>query len=160
MALSERHYCNCLPMGMLNSVIQPLQKIQNVAARLIVLKMAPLHHHSAFLLEKLLWLPILECIMYKVTCMCFSAINCSGPVNFSELLLVCTLSHMLCSSSDSCMLKIQQYKHKTPGFHTFSPIRPHIWNSLQQEPGHYSTLSSFKTKLKSFLFSQYFHSNL
>ena len=31
------------------------------------------------LLEKLHWLPISECIKYKVTCMCFSAINGSGP---------------------------------------------------------------------------------
>ena len=33
------------------------------------------HHHSTPLLEKLHWLPISERIKYKVTCMCFSAIN-------------------------------------------------------------------------------------
>ena len=37
-------YCNCLFMGTPNSVIQPLQKIQNCAARLVLL--APCHHHS------------------------------------------------------------------------------------------------------------------
>ena len=60
-----------------NSVIQPLQKIQNFAARLVLL--APRHHHSPPLLEKLHWLPISESIKYKVACMCFSAINGSGP---------------------------------------------------------------------------------
>ena len=63
------HVCVCLLMGTPNSVIQSLQKIQNVAARLVLL--APRHHHSTPLLEKLHWLPILERIKYKVACMCF-----------------------------------------------------------------------------------------
>ena len=37
-------------MGTPNYVIQPLQKIQNFAARLVLL--APRHHHSTPLLEK------------------------------------------------------------------------------------------------------------
>ena len=49
--LSQLDYCNCLLMGTPNSVIQPLQKIQNFAARLVLL--APRHHHATPLLEKL-----------------------------------------------------------------------------------------------------------
>ena len=41
---SRLDYCNCLLMGTPNSVIQPLQKIQNFAARLVLL--TPRHHHS------------------------------------------------------------------------------------------------------------------
>ena len=63
------------------------------------------------------------------------------------------------SSSDTSMLKIQQYKHKTHGFRTFSCFGPHIWNSLPQDLRHCSALSSVKAKLKTFLFSQYFHPN-
>ena len=40
--LSRPDYCNCLLMGTPSSVIQPLQKIQNFAARLVLL--APRHH--------------------------------------------------------------------------------------------------------------------
>ena len=61
--LSQLNYCNCLLMGTPNSVIQPLQKIQNFAARLVVL--APCHQHSTPLLEKLHWLPISGCINIK-----------------------------------------------------------------------------------------------
>ena len=75
--LSWLDYCNCLLLGTPNSVIQPVQKIQNFAARLVLL--APRHHHSTPLTEKLHWLPISEHIKYKVACMCFSAINGSGP---------------------------------------------------------------------------------
>ena len=93
-------------MGTPNSVIQTLQKIQNFAARHVLL--APLHHHSTPLLEKLHWLPISERIKYKVACICFSAINGFGHAYLSELLHVYTLSRTLLSSSDNRMLKIQQ----------------------------------------------------
>ena len=112
--LSRLDYCNCLLMGTPNSVIQPLQKIQNFAARLVLL--APRHHHSTPVLEKLHWLPISERIKYKVACMCFSAINGSGPAYLSELLHVYTPSRTLRSSSNTCMLEIQRYKRKTHGF--------------------------------------------
>ena len=97
--------------------------------------------------------------LLTVACMCFSAINGSGPAYLSELLHVYTPSRTLRSSSDTCMLEIQQYKRKTHGFRTFSCFGPHIWNSLPHDLRHCSTLSSFKAKLKTFLFSQYFHPN-
>ena len=49
--LSRLDYCTCLPMGKLNSAIQPLQKILNFAATLVLL--APRHQHSTLLQEKL-----------------------------------------------------------------------------------------------------------
>ena len=57
------------------------------------------------------------------------------------------------SSSDTHMLEIQQYKRKTHGFRTCSCFGPHIWNSLPQDLRHCATQSSFKAKLKTFLFS-------
>ena len=149
--LSRLDYCNCLLMGTSNSVVQPLQKIQNFAARLVLL--APCHHHLTPLLEKLHWLPISERINYKVACMCFSAISGCGPAYLSELLHVYTPSRTLHPSSDTRMLEIQQYKR------TFSCFGLHIWNSLPENLRHCSILSSFKAKLKTFLFSQCFHPN-
>ena len=97
---------------------------------------------------------------YKVACMCFSAVSGSGPAYHSELLQVYTPSRTLRSFPDTRMLEIQQYKRKTHGFRAFSCFGPHIWNSLPQDLRHCSTLSSFKAKLKTFLFSQYFHPNI
>ena len=98
-------------------------------------------------------------VFLRVCSQCFSAITGSGPAYFSELLHVYTPYRTLRSSSDTRMLEIQQYKRKTHGFRTFSYFGPHIWNSLPQDLRHCSTLSSFKAKLKTFLFSQYFHPN-
>ena len=99
--LSRLDYCNCLLMGTPNSVIQPLQKIQNFAARLVLL--APRHHHATPLLEKLHWLPISERIKYKVACMCFGAINGSGPAYLSELLGI-----------DERMINVHHYYYYKP----------------------------------------------
>ena len=114
-------------MGAPNSVIELLQKIQNFAARLVLL--APRHQHSTPLLEKLHWLPISERINYKVACTCFSvcvSVCGSGPAYLSELLHVYTPSRTLRSSSDTRMLKIQQYKRKSHGFRAFPCFGPHI----------------------------------
>ena len=92
--LCRLDYCNCLLMGTPNSDIRPLQKIQNVAARPVLL--AARHHHSTPLLEKLHWLPISERLKYTVV-----------------VLVLLTPSRALRSSSDTRMLKIQQYKRKT-----------------------------------------------
>ena len=59
--LSWLDYCNCLLVGTPNSVIQPLQKIQSFAARLVLL--APRHHHSTSLLEKLRQIIFVKCLM-------------------------------------------------------------------------------------------------
>ena len=91
--LSRLDYCNCLLIGTPNSVIQPLQKIQNFAARLVLL--APRHQHSTPLLEKLHWLPVSERIKYKVACICFNAINGSSPAYLSELPHVYTLLRLV-----------------------------------------------------------------
>ena len=158
--LSWLDYLSCLLMCEPNSVIQPLQHVQNFAARLIL--MAPRHHHSTPLVKKLHWLPISERIKYRVACMCFHVINGSCHTYLSELLHIYTPSSsdscMRCSS-DSCMLRIPQYKHKTHGFRTFAYFGPYVWNSLPQGIRQCSTLPSFKMKLKTFLFSQYFRSS-
>ena len=73
-------------------------------------------HHSG---KKLHLFPMSEHIKYKVACMCYSAINGSGLAYLSELLHVYTPSCTLHSYSDTRMLKILQYKHKTHSFCAF-----------------------------------------
>ena len=120
--LSRLDYCSCLLVGTLNSVIKPL-----FAARLFSWHPATTTH-----LEKLHWVPISERITYKVACMCFSSMNGSGPAYLSELLHVYTPSRTLHYSSDTRMLKIQQYERKSHGFRAVSCFGPHIWSSLHK----------------------------
>ena len=93
--------------------------------------------------------------MCHLLCMCFSAINGSGPAYLSELLHVYTPSRTLRSSSDTRMLKIQQYKRKTimafaPSLALDTTFGIHPDKTLFRLC---STLSSFKTIVKTYLFS-------
>ena len=141
-------------MGTLNSVIQPMQKVQNTAARLII--RAPRHQNCTPLLQQFHWLRISERIKYKTAYMCYNAITGSAPTYLSKLLRLYSPSRSLRSSSDTRMLKIQRFNRKTHGFRTFSHFGPHIWNNLPQGIRHSATLSSFKSHFKTFLFSEYF----
>ena len=106
-------------MGTPNSEIQPMQKVQNTAARLIL--RAPLHQNCAPLLQQLHWLPISERIKYKTACMCYNAIIGSAPSYLSELLHLYSPSRSLRSSSD---LKSNASTAKLMAFalsHTLAP---------------------------------------
>ena len=126
--LSRLDYCNCLLMGTPDSVIQPLQKIQNFSARLVLL--VPRHHHSTPLLEKLHWRPISESIKYKVACMCFSAISGSGPAYLSELLHVFTPSRTLRSSSDTACWKSNNTNARLMAFAPSLALDPTLLNPI------------------------------
>ena len=86
--------------------------------------------------------------------MCYNA--GSAPSDLSELLHLYSPSRSLHSLSDTGMLKIQRFNRKTHGFHTFSHFGPNIGNNLPQDTRRSATLSSFKSQLKTFLFSEYF----
>ena len=89
--------------------------------------------------------------------MCFSAINGADPAYLSELLQVYAPSHTLHSSSDTRMLKIQQYKWRLVAFAPSLALDPtfgiHYKIDAAQPP------TSFKAKLKTFLLSQDFRPN-
>ena len=131
-----------------------MQIVQNTAARLIL--RAPRYQNCTPLLQQLHWLPVSERIKYKTACMCYSAITGSAPSYLSELLQLYSPSRSLRSSPHARMLKIQRFSHKTHRFRTFSNFNPNIWNNLPQDIRHSATRSSFKSQLKTFLFSEYF----
>ena len=122
--LSRLDYYNSLLMGTPNCVIQPMQKVQNTAACLIL--RAPCHQNCTPLLQQLRWLPISERIKYKTACMCYNAITGSAPSYLSELLHLYSPSRSLRSLSDTRVLKIQCFNRKTHGIRTFSHFGPHI----------------------------------
>ena len=141
-------------MGTPSSVIQPMQKVQNTAACLILRAARPRHQNRTPLLQQLHWLPISERIKYKTACMCYNAITGSAPSYLSELLNLYSPSRSLRSSSDTRMLKLQCFNRKTHGIRTFSPhtLDPTSGTIFSKRSGTL-LLSSFKSKLKTFLFS-------
>ena len=151
--LSRFDCSNCLLMGTPNSVIQPLQKIQNVAARLIL--SAPRHHHSTSLLENctgfsfqnvLSRLNVFQC--YKWGFFLLASLKCYiSTLHLVYYALVLTLA---CWKSNNTNTRLMAFSPSLALDPTFG-IHSHKTAN--------TTLSSFKAKLKIFHFSQYFRPN-
>ena len=83
------------------------------------------------------WLPVCQRIDFKTLLLVYEALNGSGTKCFSDLL--------------------PRYESTKPGEAAFSYYAPHIWNKLPENCTSASTLTSFKSRLKTFLYTTAFH---
>ena len=150
--LSRLDFCNSHLMGTPNSIIQPLQTLQNSAARLVFRSQRT--QHCTPLLRMLHWLPVTERIRFKVCCLCFKMVTGSAPVYLSKLLHVYTPSRTPRSSSDTRLFAINRYKRKQHGFRRFAHYMARTREMTCHRTSDTVTISSFKTRLKTHLFSQ------
>ena len=150
--LSRMDYCNSLLVGLPKYLTDRLQRIQNNAARLIC--RASKFDHVSPLLRSLHWLPVSDRIDYKLLTLTFPAVSGSGPEYLSELIHAYIPTRQLRSSSDTRLLKIPYVRTKTYGERSFSFQAPTKWNRLPYNLRHTDSLPSFKSGLKTHLFSQ------
>ena len=148
LVLSRIDYCNSL-FGW--SLVGKLQGVQNSAVQLVVCALP--HVHSTPILRHLHWLPVRSRIPYKTACLCFNAIISSTPAYFSDFLHLYSPSRPLRSSADTRLLKIPLYKCKTKGDRAFSYCGPSVWNSLPLHIRNATTIDTFKSALKAYLFN-------
>ena len=154
LVLSRLDYGNCLLAGVPECLLHKLKKIQNASARLIL--KSSRQEHTKPLLKSLHWLPISDRITYKLSCMCYNSVTASTPQYLADLLQIYTPSRTLRSTTDTRKLKIPLFKKKYSGQRSFSYQGPVTWNNLPFSIRHTQTYSSFKSQLKTHLFSQTF----
>ena len=84
LVLSRIDYCNALMMGLAEYQINKLQRIQNMACRVIcsVRKYESISNH----LKDLHWLHIWECIAYKICILTFKCFRNTTPEYLTELI--------------------------------------------------------------------------
>jgi hypothetical protein len=153
---ADSDYCNSLLAGCPKYLLSKLQKVQNNAARLIL--RIPRSAHVTPSLHSLHWLPVDSRIEYKLSLLCFKIISDQAPVYLSDLLHLYTPSRQLRSSADTRVFKIPSFRTKSSGQRSFSYQAPTTWNQLPVSVRHASSVSSFKSSLKTYLFSQTFSS--
>ena len=152
--LSRIDYCNSLLVGLPNSLLQQLQKIQNSAARLIC--HVPARENITPALYSLHWLPVSLRIQYKIATICFHIINNTAPPYLCDLLQLYSPSRELRSAADNRIFRIPSTHKKTKGDRAFSYAGPVIWNNLPFSVRHAEDSVSFKAQLKTYLFSTHF----
>ena len=150
--LSRLDYCNATLAGLPATHIARLQRIQNNAARLVLQKSK--RQHVTPLLKQLHWLPIQTRIDYKLATLAFRHFDGSLPQYLSlQGWIYINRPDRLRSSNDR-LLRVPRWKLKSFGYRSFSYQGPVVWNSLPIDLKLSSSLSSFKSRLKTHLFKK------
>ena len=149
--LSKLHYCNSLLLGIPKYNIAKLQRIQNMAYRMIF--QLPKHSSINTYLAKLHWLKIQECITYKVATIMYKCIHNTAPAYLTEM-VISKLPHTRNLRSTQRGL-LYMTKSRTEFVHSgsFRSMGPHIWNTLPANVKDSNNIAVFKSKLKTHLFS-------
>ena len=140
--------CNSLLIG------SPSSLIQNCAARLVTGQ--PKFAHVTPILKELHWLPIEQRVAFKVLLLAYKGLNGLAPKCISDMLVRYTPCRVL-RSSDRHLLNVPKTNKKTYGDRAFSAAAPRLWNSLPLDLKISPSVSIFKSRLKTHLFTLAFN---
>ena len=145
LVLSRLDYCTALLAG---SPQVLLDKIQRVISARLIFKVPKSARITPFLYD-LHWLPISRRIQYKIALIYFHIVSRTAPPYLSEVLHLYSPR----SAADTRIFRVPRMGRRILGERSFQYIGPALWNSLPLSVRHSSLLSSFRSKLKTRLFS-------
>ena len=150
--LSRIYYCNSLLFGSTLDVTSHLQRIQNYAARVIL--RLPMSSRITIHLKSLHWLPVKVRSTYKIACLCYHCHSSTAPSYVTDMLHKMPLHTRNTRSSSYTMPLLNRPAHSkaTLGDRSFSFASSYVWNSIPNDVKCAPSLSSFKSRLKTYLF--------
>jgi len=151
---SRLDYCNSLLYGITQTQVKRLQRVQNMAARIVT--GTKRRDHITPILKELHWLPIKYRIEYKVALFVFKVINDQAPQYLKDMIELYQPSRSLRSSSQN-ILSVPRTRCKY-GDRSFRVSGPKTWNALPDSFRNIESLDCFKKGLKTHLFIQAFES--
>ena len=128
--------------------------VKNAAAHLITCSRK--HVHITPILSDLHWLPVSECIKFKILLLTFKTLHQQFPTHIQDLVTRYSPSRTLRSSS-TLRLNPVNFKPKSYGSRAFAASAPDLWNSLPDDIRSCNNLSTFESKLKSYLFKKAYY---
>ena len=145
--LSRIDYCNSLLFGSTHDVASHLQRIQNYAARVILC--LPISSSITIHLKSLHWHPVKVRSTYKIACLCYHCHSSTAPSHVTDMLHKshCTLA----PAHAPCLFSIDLHSKATLGDRSFSFASSSVWNSIPNDVRCAPSLSSFKSRLKTYL---------
>ena len=150
--ISHLDYANALYIGLPQCDIKRLQRVQNVAAKLVLRS----SDDPVVCLKKLHWLPVHLRIRHKVLTMVFKSLNDEAPMYLRELVELETIKRPgLRSESVFKKLSVPLTKKKIFAERSYSATAPLWWNELPNFIKQSPNAEVFKKQLKTFLFDKF-----
>ena len=151
---SRLDYCNSLLAGIGDGLIDQLQTVMRVAARLVLQK-RKFDPISADIRDRLHWLLIRLRIDFKLGLLVYKCLHGLAPPYLTEMLVlkstVPALSRLRSTARGD--LLVPRTKTKTIGPRSFATSGPALWNKLPDDLRDPSlSLPVFEQRLKSYLF--------
>ena len=153
--ISRVDYCNSVLTGLPSSSLKPLTSVLHAAARLVK-DLGPRDHITPTL-RQLHWLPIPARINFKICLLMFNIFTGSSPSYLSSLVSPCSslpARRRLRSTSRDDFVSVRSRLQF--GNRAFAISGPTYWNSLPVHIRQSKDATQFKTKLKTYLFSNFF----
>ena len=101
------------------------------------------------------WLPVRQRIEFKILVLVFKSLIGQAPQYLNEMIELYVPTRKL-RSTDQRLLTERKAKLESGGGRAFSVVAPKLWNSMPVNLRFYTTLESFKTALKTYLFRKAF----
>ena len=150
---SKLDYGNATLLGYPSTLLQRLQRVLNSAARL--LSGCRKYDHITPVMRELHWLPVTQRIKFKVAVLVFKAKQGIAPIYLQDLIQPYVPNRSLRSANQELM-RVPSTKSSLVAQRAFCVAGPTLWNSLPLELRQSKNLVTFKKKLKTFLFLQYY----
>ena len=152
LALTRIDYCISLLFGSTHEVTSHLQRIQNYAARVIL--RLPKSSNVTTHLKSLHWFPVKVRSTYKIACLCYHCHNSTAPSYVADMLQKKPSHSRNTRSSSYTMPLLNRPSHSkaTLGDRSFSFASSSVWNSIQIDVRCAPSLSSYRYRLKTYLF--------
>ena len=150
--MSKIYFCISLLLGSTHDVTSHLQRIQNDAARVILC--LAISSSITTHIESLHWLPFRARSTYIIDCLCYQFHSSTAPSYVADLLLK-KPSHTRNARSSSYtmpLLNRPALSKATLGDRSFSFASSSVWNSIPNDVRCAPSLSSLKSRLKTYLF--------
>ena len=151
LVISHLDYANAILAGLPKVSLDQLQRVQNMAAKIVLNKGQ--YKSSTRCLEELHWLPIEQRINFKIATLVHKCIHGKAPSYLDKIIIKkIPRREGMRSATKSSLLEIPHTTRKMFAARSFSVIGPEIWNDQLDKLRKLDSYSAFKKDLKTHLF--------
>ena len=111
LCVSHLDYCNSVQYGLPDITLNKMQRIQNMCVCLVLRRSK--WDSARKCLATLHWLPIKQCITFKICVLTYKLLCHQGPQYLQDMLQYKQYNRSLCSSQDQNLLVIPRTRRKT-----------------------------------------------